>query len=455
MRSTARYAGMSDGDGSVGAGGGTSLRGLERRLALTMSEGRLSLQDQLDWAEALLGEGAMGEGRLLLQSAAIQCGFSSQMVVILSRLDPTSVLHVASPPAPSRRGNTVELAMSELRVLAQAVGPLIAGRVARGAARTTFSAGLHPVVVLARPALRPSKRPIDALVAELSAWLQVPDRGGDDLAGVLVDSLIGASGLAGPAVCGFAAAPRSLLAEVIALTSLRRFLLDSSDLLYTPLGSTRLFHVASRLDGAGLGPYFSNIGQIVRRSADMFELAGLAVEASSQGANQHLEEAWVALMSRGLTDERLDEVIDDLGDRNGCFALEIILKRLLQAPVGELDTRRLARIRDAALDNLNYALASYAQRALVDFAPTDQLERAILGVIDASGGRYRAAEDTFVACLAKTPEDQSLVAQLDAARSRRFERFAVTKGFGSPGDRQLYRLRRRSQRLAQSGAVAP
>ena len=70
-------------------------------------------------------------------------------------------------------------------------------------------------------------------------------------------------------------------------------------------------------------------------------------------------------MSRGLTDGLLDEVIDDLGDRNGYFALEIILERLLQVPVAELDTRRLARIRDAALDNLDYALASHAQRALV------------------------------------------------------------------------------------------
>ena len=137
-----------------------------------------------------------------------------------------------------------------------------------------FSSGLHPVAVLARTALRPSDRPLDALVAELSAWLQAPDRESDDLAGALVDRLRGASGLSGPAIRGFAAAPRSLLAEVIALTSLRRFLQAASDLLYTPLGSTRLFHATCRLDVAGVGPYFSNIGQIVRRSADMFELGG-------------------------------------------------------------------------------------------------------------------------------------------------------------------------------------
>ena len=449
-----RSAGMSEAAGSPQPGGGTSLRELERRLALTTTEGPLSLQDQLDWAEALLGEGAVNEGRLVLQSAAIQCGFSSQMAGVLGRLDPRSAPPAATPPATGRRGNTVELAMSELRALAQAVGPSIAERVAQAATRATFSPGLHPVAVLARVAPRPSERPLGVLVAELSAWLQAPDRGGDDLAGVLVDGLRGASGLPGPTVRGFAAAPRSLLAEVIALTSLRGFLQASSDLLYAPLGSTRLFHATARLDGAGLGPYVSNIGQIVRRSADMFELAGLAADASSRDADQGLEEAWVALMSRGLSDGLLDEVIDDLGDRNAAFALEIILKRLLQAPTGELDMLRLARIRDAALDNLDYTLASHAQRALVEAEPADSLQLAILGAIDASGGRFKAAENSFVACVAERPEDEDLMARLDAARSRRFERFAITKGFGSPHDRQLYRLRRRSERRALAGAAA-
>ena len=442
---------MSEMGGSTQVGGGTSLRELERRLALTTAEGPLSLQDQLDWAEALLDEGALSEGRLLLQCAAIQCGFSRQMTGVLSRLDPASVPHAAMSPPAGRRGNTVELAMSELRALAQAVGPSIGERVARGASRATFSPGLHPVAVLARAAPRPSERPLGVLVAELSSWLQASDRGGDDLAGGLVDSLRGASGLTGPAVRGFAAAPPRLLAEVIAMTSLRRFLQAASDLLYTPLGSTRLFHATARLDGAGLGPYFSNIGQIVRRSRDMFELAALAAASSSQGAAPGLEEAWVALMSRGLAGALLDEVIDDLGDRNAAFALEIILERLLQAPAGELDTLRLTRIRDAALDNFDYALASHAQRVLVDSKPANLLELAILGSIDASGGRFKAAEDSFVACLAESPGDEDLMARLDAARSRRFERFAVTKGFGSPYDRQLYRLRRRSERKALAG----
>ena len=100
------------------------------------------------------------------------------------------------------------------------------------------------------------------------------------------------------------------------------------------------------------------------------------------------------------------------------------------------------------MDNLAYGLASRAQQAIVELKPDCLPELGVLGAIDASAGRSRAAEQSFTACLAADPDDEDIKAQLDAVRSRRYAPYAVTRGFDSPQDRQLYRLRRRS-------AVAP
>ena len=451
----ARRGAMSEATFGAKAGGGSRLQDLERRLTVGLASPP-SLQDQLDWAEQLMAEGAIGEGRLLLQSAAIQSGVSSQLTAVFARLDAASAPPAGSPPLSASPGNTVALAMSELRTLSSVVGPSIAEQVGKGFTRATFSPGLHPVAHLAKTAPRPSERPLGALVAELSAWLQAPEpeAAETDRAGVVIDMLRGASGLEGRDVNRFAAAPQGLLAEIMALTSLRRFLQGASDLLYGPLGSAELFHATARLDRHGLGAYFSNIGQIARRSADVFELAGMAAQASSLDAGAGLVQAWVALMSRGLSGEALEEVIDDLGDRQASFALETILRRVLHAPPGEIDLALVQRLRDAALDNLDYPLAAHAQRAIVDLRSTDLREQTILGSIDASGGRYKAAEDSFVACLAEAPEDENLRARLEAVRMRRFEPYAITRGFGSPRDRQLYRLRRRSERRAALASTA-
>ena len=108
----------------------------------------------------------------------------------------------------------------------------------------------------------------------------------------------------------------------------------------------------------------------------------------------------------------------------------------------------VAAVRDAALDNLDYSLASHAQGALVRLDPYNRLERRILGLIDASAGQVMAAESSFVRLLREEPEDAELHLWVEANRLRRFQPFAVTQGYGSPPDRQLKRLRLRAARAA-------
>ncbi len=451
-RSTTLSAVMSEADGrSRGGARGVSLSELERRAVLVASACRPSLQDQLDGATAWLEAGLGEDARLLFESVFIQQGFSWRLAAarrgLLTRLGLESSDPAARTPPPGR-GNTVELAISELRAFAAATGPMIARSLADHAARTHKTPGLHPNAVLRRAVAAPSERAMSEVVATIFAWLHAPSPSASDdaAAEAMIDSLRGAgveTVRLGPA---FAAASPAMLAAALALDGLRRFLLESSDLLLEPLGSTRLFHATASLDSAGLGPYLGNVGQIVRRSANLFELAAIAAEASATAGAPVGEEAWIVLLSRSFQGALLYEVVDDLGDRGAMFALGAILDRILAAT--PVDRLLVARLRDTALDNLDYALAARAQQAIVGLDPLDLLELNILGVIDASGGRTSAAEQSFLACLALTPEDEdedeNVRARLDAARLRRFEPYAVTQGFGSPHDRQLRRLRRRS-----------
>ena len=207
---------MSEGR-SVGVGGGTPLRELERRLALAASDRPPSLQDQRDFAEALIAEGAAREGELLLASAAIQSGVCADAADLLRRPE-------AAPVQRGRSASTVELAITEVRALAAEVGGSIASRVARGPVQAVFSPSLHPTAIPVRAPRSASGGPFDLILHEISRWLKAPG-GGDDRQGAdLLESLRGAPGPVEPVASWASAAPVGLLAELIALISLRRFL---------------------------------------------------------------------------------------------------------------------------------------------------------------------------------------------------------------------------------------
>lgn len=440
---------------SVPRSGAISLVEVELRAALSGSRGRLSVQDQLDWGEMLLSAGDPASARVLLQSAFVQQGFSPQLEgsrrVLLDKAGLEGP-DVARAEQRQPGGNTVELAIGELRGFAHAFGGSIAAGLSRRPARTEGVSGLHPTAVLRRAAPAPSQRTIGELVEALFLWLRAPVPGPADQEGPAgaIEALRGIDG--DPrrfSAAAMAGATPAVVASAIALQELRFFLRTSGDLLLEPFGSFRMFHAAAAFDSAGLGPYFGNVPRIVRRSADLFELAAIAEEAAAAIGATIGEEAWIILLSRHLEGGLRTEVIDDLGDRNAAFALQIILERALAWPAAEIDQPLVMRIRDAALDNLDYELAGIAQRALVGLKPTDMLERRILGSIDASAGRVAAADQNLSVCLVGNPEDKVLRAEIEANQARRYLPFALAKGFGSPVDRQLERLRRRMLRATE------
>ena len=417
---------------------------VERRVALTRGSGRLGVQEQLDWGEALGAAGDRASARLLIESAFIQQGFSPQLE--RARTDQYAALGIAPTPrtraaSDRHQGNTIDIAVAELRAFAAEHGGRIAASASGSLRRVDGKPGLHPTAALARGASLPTEQAVAELVAQAFAWLRSTPEQDDGTGVAAIEALRGserdplhwtATGLAG------AASP--MLANAIAVQAMRAFLRAQGDLLLPRLGSPALFHATAAFDSMGLGPYFGNVGQIVRSSVNLFQLAGIAMEAAGTGADPIAEQAWLAFLSRGLSGWLRFDFIDELGDRNASFALTLILERAVAVAADEVDRSLVARIRDAALDNLDYELAGSAQQALVDLSHNDRLERRILGAIQASAGRIAAANQLLSACLDEDPGDERLRREVVANRERRYAPFALVKGFGSPRDRQLKRL---------------
>ena len=421
-----------------------SLAEVERRVALTRGSGRLDIQEQLDWGEALLAAGDPASARVLIESGFIQQGFSPQLET--ARTDHYAALGIereehARAGRDRARGTTVDIAIAELRAFAGEHGERIAASASGSLRRGEGKPGLHPTAALARGASSPSERAVGELVSRALAWLRTaPER--DDGAGVAaIDALRGSeSNPLRLTAAGLAGAAPAVLANAIAVQEMRAFLRAHGDLLLPRLGSPALFHATAAFDSMGLGPYFGNIGQVVRGSVNLFELAAIAMEAAGTAPEPIAEQAWLALLSRNLTGWIRFDFIDELGDRNASFALTLILERAVAVAADDVDRSLVARIRDAALDNLDYDLAGSAQQTLVDLSHDDWLERRIMGAIQASAGRIAAANQLLSACLDERPGDEQLGQEVVANRERRYAPFALVKGFGSPRDRQLKRL---------------
>jgi hypothetical protein len=422
-----------------------SLAEVDRRVALTRGSGRVDVQEQLDWGEGLLASGDRASARLLIEGAFIQQGFSPQLERERAALLAALSLQPAPEASAAPQGNTVDIALTELRALARVHGEQIE-RGALGSMRAVAGKpGLHPTAVLARGASLPSTRGVAELVHAAFCWLRPGSSDTDDEAGMAaVEALRGsdrdplrwmAAGLAGAAL--------PVLANAIAVQELRAFLRSHGDLLLPRLGSPALFRATAALNSAGLGPYFSNVGQIARNSAGVLELAAIATEAAGTESGSVVAEAWIALLSRALSGWLLLDLIDELGDRDASFALTVILERAVAVAADDVDRSLVARIRDAAIDNLDHALAASAQQKLVELSHGAWLERRILGAIQASAGQIAAANQLLATCLAENPGDELLRQEVVANRERRYAPFALVKGYGSPRDRQLKRLARR------------
>jgi hypothetical protein len=425
----------------------TSFPHLQERWRLQASGGVPGPEDQFDWAELCLAEGLQAPARLLFETAFIRQGFSPQLLAEQDRvatrtgLWPRGLAKGTGSPA---RAGTVEIAIAELRTFAKTISrPVargIAGRQPRHETEAVPHASSISRQVSTEAGFDDFGEALHSLFLSLRGGRPLHDLG---TAEALIASLRGAC--LRPARFdhrAFSAAPLSVLAAAVGFACIRDFLLVHRDLLLDPLGSAEVLHRAACFNSAGLGPYFTNVGRLVRKSRDVFELSYVAANAAEEAGIEIGPEPWLALLSRCLSGPLLFEVIDDLGDAGAMSALSLIYDRAANLPDDRIDRQLIMRVRDTALDNLDYDLASRAQALVVRLDPGSLLEREILGTIDGSAGRIVAAEQSFAACLVLAPGHEEVVKRLIALRAHKFDPFVVRQGYGIPEDRRIVRMRR-------------
>jgi hypothetical protein len=432
----------------VGTNGRLPPSFLGERLRLLAQADSVEEHNRVEWAQLCLREGAPAAARLLFEVAFLQQGFSPQLLAVQDRIAsetglwPPEVEADALPPSDT---GTVEIAIGEIRGLARA----LCRQFSRPTAGHWSDNGVASSKVRSpEPALTDVgsddlHAPVHALYLALRRATETRCVADVETAVALLFDAAGHSALVDIRTFGAASLP--LLGAAIGFAGVCEFVTSNRDLIRGAYGSPELLHRTARLNSGGLGPYLGNVQRIVRKSRDVFELAYLARDAAEGEGVSTGVEPWVALLSRRLGGPLLDEVIDDLGDLDARVALTMIYDRAANLPDNRIDLRLIRRLRDVALDNLDYDLAAQAQALIVRLRPDMLLERIILGDIDGTAGRLAAAEQSFLACLHVTPTDQHVARRLAAIRSRSFHPFEVRRGFGSPEGRQVARLHRRER----------
>jgi tetratricopeptide (TPR) repeat protein len=137
-------------------------------------------------------------------------------------------------------------------------------------------------------------------------------------------------------------------------------------------------------------------------------------------------------------------IAEDLADELADLGIIGAVRALLQAELRRSDrVGALQRLRDAALDLGDLALALTAQHHLANLKHLDALEWRCLGDMLATVGSSEAAEAAFIRADKLAPGDPLLAARLTALRSDDFGDFTVRSGFATPEPRKQLRFARR------------
>ena len=241
----------------------------------------------------------------------------------------------------------------------------------------------------------------------------------------------------------FCEASTPVLAASIAFNILRDFLVSIRDLMEPPYGSVELFLATARLDDDGLGPYFSRADQFARTIRDVFGLIQLAVATDlDEEVDRDALERWSVLLSWRFGDGLMHDLVDALGDYGLMRALRAICERAAAQLASRTDPGLMWRIRDAGLDNEDFALAARAQELIATLRPDNAVEWVVLGEIEATRGNGPAAEAAFTEALTLDRHNRGAQERLEALQAGQFARFKVTSGFGTGEERKLVRRKR-------------
>lgn len=423
-------AGMQPHFGLDGEGAHAAAVSLLRRGLIIASRDDGSIQDQIDCAELALAAGAADSARLLYDVLFLRTGLWHDG-------------EPADPVAREARGDSsIDIAIAELTRLIGHVGDLPGLPV-----RPIDFVPPYAISPASPPAPLPPPPFLPVLAdrcGELCRLLRAPLAGGaaDDLAALLaqLDDHVGGADPIG--VGNHIGAPIEQLCAIFAFDRLRGLLLTRRDLFRAPFGSAALFHATARLDPAGLGAYFDNVGRLLRTSRDLFGLIRLAHGDTAEIAPDSLER-WLILLSAYLDKSALLDLIDELADRRLTRAMGAVLGLIGRGTPARRDREFVWRLRDGALDIGDVALAIRAQELAALWSADDRIEWTILGDINGTIGDIPAARRAYARCMTIAPRDPGTRDRLVALRTGQFARYAVVAGFGTAKARQAMRLARR------------
>ncbi len=422
-----------------------------RRALLRAGLDGAPLQDDMDCAEVAFTCGRREMARMLYGLVFLRVGFSATGLAFQRDVGARTGLWgemSAEPrrPLPMASGFSVDLAIIELRGLMalKAAAPMPA-EVSWSLAGDSQARRIDP----------PMETTLASSVGRVSASLQdVPQlEANGSLPEVLRDLADELESL--PPVRLEACVGESLerLAMTHAVMGLRRFLLETRDLIDATGPCVPLFQEAGRLDPSVLGPYFANLRLIIRSARDIFGL----IELASGGKLTNREvQGWCVLLSGRLPVAEMLSFIEELGDRGMTETLRAVLIRASkQAPTPQW-REVLWRIRDCCLDIGELAVAADAQHLIALRDPLNAVEWTILGDIRGSLEDRTAAEGAFGRCLLLNPHDETPRHRITALRSGSFDAFKVYGGYTtSPARRRLRRARAQAYRQAVSDAESP
>ncbi len=403
-----------------------------------------TLQDQID-AASVAGELGHNEAaRLLYQVAFINAGFSRSRMrmqkAIIDRSDLWPDEPIPQDQDAPKSEFMLDIALSELRNLI---------RVARSDLNTSAPSEYATTIAnTVAPSHAKLAGPIDSqrvasAVADLWNALRFGNMERLDASLTWVRSEILTQ--QGRDIADHVGGSTMELAACVALNRLRDLFVRNYDLCWPPFGSAAIFATSAKQEDAALGPYCTSVNRLLRDIRDLFGLVALALDAKRGGTTDPIQR-WIVLLSSHLDHDTRVLVVDEIGDRGWTLALRGMLDATRRLPDG--DGRLLWTIRDAAIDNAEWAVATDAQSAIANLPGSKLIEWIILAEICGSAGLLDQAQIALDKALELDPSDEIALERVQAMQNGTFEIFHAAYGPSSPPWRVALRAQNRREAVS-------